>query len=318
MSLTYGILLLAVCTVFVSMPHGTLSSKCSKSSVAPICGVGCNWGAWTGWVSEGTCNVTCGNGSQVQYRNRTCIPQTVGKQCNATSSECQSIPCNTQSCTVDGGWNVWNSWTSDGNCFTTCSVCAQPQTRYRECTRPVPQNGGNYCSGSSTESKNISCDVITCPLVNGGWGEWRNWTESSSCSTSCGGGTMTIVRTRFCINPPPENGGKHCNGTMSQSLNVPCNTEPCSPVNASWGDWTPWTSNGRWNFTCTTGSQTQTRSRPCSIPQSCGFNCDGDATFSQILQCNKETCPPAGHTLHTVLTRKHTRWNSNISALGTK
>ncbi|KAL3852079.1 hypothetical protein ACJMK2_015766 [Sinanodonta woodiana] len=225
-STTNGILLLAVCTVFVFMPDGTVSLGCSPSSVC------------------------------------------------------------------DGGWSAWTNWTSDGNCITTCSVCTQPQTRFRTCTNPTPQNGGKPCNGTSTESNTIACDVITCPVVDGGWGAWYAWTTSGSCSASCGGGTLNQVRTRSCSNPWPHNGGKDCNGSFSEFQTVDCNTNPCTAVDAIWSDWTTWTSNGRWNVSCAIGKQTQTRTRACSVPQSCGRKCEGDSTVSQIVQCNKETCPP--------------------------
>jgi hypothetical protein len=49
--------------------------------------------------------------------------------------------------------------------------------------------------------------------INGGWTEW------STCSATCGGGTQT----RTCTNPAPANGGLDCVGETSQS----CNTQSC-------------------------------------------------------------------------------------------
>ncbi|KAK3601702.1 hypothetical protein CHS0354_016060 [Potamilus streckersoni] len=285
-------LVLLVCAVFVSMPHGTVSSGCSQSSV---CGVDCGWSAWNGWTSEGACSVTCGGGSQAQIRNRTCInliPQKSVQQCSGTSTECISILCNNRTCTIDGSWSAWNNWISDGDCVITCSGCTQPQTRLRTCTNPIPQNGGKPCNGTSRESQIIECDATTCPLVDGGWGAWYAWTYSSSCSASCGGGTRRQVRARSCSNPFPQNGGKQCNGSISESQTVQCNTQPCSPVDGIWSNWNAWTSKGSWNVTCTMGKQTQTRTRSCSNSQNCGRTCDGNSMESQIVQCNKQTCPP--------------------------
>ena len=43
--------------------------------------------------------------------------------------------------------------------------------------------------------------------MNGGYTEWSDW---GSCSSTCGYGLQT--RSRFCINPPPSNGGTPCVG----------------------------------------------------------------------------------------------------------
>ncbi|XP_072518418.1 complement component 7b [Salminus brasiliensis] len=44
-------------------------------------------------------------------------------------------------------------------------------------------------------------------VIHGGWSCWSAW-------GACSQGRM--VRTRTCNNPPPRNGGKHCNGLMTE------------------------------------------------------------------------------------------------------
>ncbi|MDR3519370.1 MAG: CARDB domain-containing protein [Candidatus Pacebacteria bacterium] len=56
---------------------------------------------------------------------------------------------------VNGGWSGWSGW---GTCSMSCG--GGTQTATRTCTHPAPQNGGQGCSGSDTESQ--SCNVQAC------------------------------------------------------------------------------------------------------------------------------------------------------------
>ena len=66
--------------------------------------------------------------------------------------------------------------------------------------------------------------------MNGNWGQW---TDSSTCTKSCGSGTLS--RIRLCVNPPASNGGLSCllsDGTGNRAstetlINQPCNTQAC-------------------------------------------------------------------------------------------
>merc|ERR1712179_301780 len=51
--------------------------------------------------------------------------------------------------TVNGGWSVWGSWSP----WTSCSSRTGSIQRTRQCDDPTPANGGNECSGSSTETR---------------------------------------------------------------------------------------------------------------------------------------------------------------------
>ena len=59
-------------------------------------------------------------------------------------------------------------------------------------------------------------------IVNGGYTEWSKW---SSCSVTCGGGT--IKRQRNCTNPSPQFGGKDCSGSGPELLTQQCNPQKC-------------------------------------------------------------------------------------------
>ena len=59
-----------------------------------------------------------------------------------------------------------------------------------------------------------------CAAVDGSWGSWTDW---SSCSVTCGGGSQR--RTRRCDDPSPRNGGAECPGSDEEVQS--CNTENC-------------------------------------------------------------------------------------------
>ncbi|XP_054979029.1 A disintegrin and metalloproteinase with thrombospondin motifs 4 [Sorex araneus] len=55
-----------------------------------------------------------------------------------------------------GGWGTWGPW---GDCSRTCGGGVQFSSR--DCTRPVPRNGGKYCEGRRTRFR--SCHTQDCP-----------------------------------------------------------------------------------------------------------------------------------------------------------
>lgn len=59
---------------------------------------------------------------------------------------------------VDGGWSVWQTW---GRCSVTCGNGVR--NRARSCNNPVPQYGGNQCTGDATEIH--FCHERSCPGV---------------------------------------------------------------------------------------------------------------------------------------------------------
>ncbi|XP_069463280.1 A disintegrin and metalloproteinase with thrombospondin motifs 4 [Ambystoma mexicanum] len=60
---------------------------------------------------------------------------------------------------VNGGWGHWGPW---GDCSRTCG--GGVQYSHRECSKPVPRNGGKYCEGKRTQFR--SCNALECPGSN--------------------------------------------------------------------------------------------------------------------------------------------------------
>ena len=135
---------------------------------------------------------------------------------------------------VDGEFTFWSD---NGPCTKTCGTGSQEQTR--TCTNPAPQHGGLPCEGPTQQTvacnnqpcpnehifvkyapASLNSSVMVCVPVNGGF---TDWTESGSCSTTCGAGNQTQLRS--CTNPIPQHGGLPCQGPLQQV--VECNVQPC-------------------------------------------------------------------------------------------
>ncbi|XP_022801334.1 mucin-like protein [Stylophora pistillata] len=116
------------------------------------CPVDGNFSEWENWS---TCSSTCGRGVQIRYRSCTSPPPSNGGQ-DCTGARMETRECNLTLCVVDGNFTEWTSWTS---CSLTCGNGTQ--SRYRNCTNPPPQNGGNDCEGSRNET--FFCFDGPCP-----------------------------------------------------------------------------------------------------------------------------------------------------------
>ncbi|XP_047456644.1 semaphorin-5B isoform X5 [Mugil cephalus] len=148
-------------------------------------------------------------------RSRSCdspAPRCGGKNCEGPTIEVSN-------CSRNGGWTPWSSW---GQCSTTCGTGFE--LRQRSCNNPSPRHGGRVCVGPSRDERFCN-EGVPCPQPIF-WTPWGTWTK---CSTECGGGVHSRVRT--CEN------GNSCPGCALEYK--ACNLEACPEVKRN-TPWTPW------------------------------------------------------------------------------
>ena len=204
-------------------------------------------GRWSLWSKWSICDAKCG--SSIQSRVRACDnppPKFGGLPCKGPGFE--ERPCDTGiPCPIDGGWGMWTLWTK---CPVMCGTGIV--SRKRLCDSPFPKFGGNKCFGLDFEE--MPCETgIICPIDGG----WSAWTDLSSCSVTCGVGSMQ--RSRVCNNPPPQYDGLPCLGPDFEKL--PCDTGTKCPIHGSWGPWTGFT---KCSAKCGVGMKS--RKRMCDSP----------------------------------------------------
>ncbi|KAL9971012.1 hypothetical protein ACROYT_G023488 [Oculina patagonica] len=173
---------------------------------------------------------------------------------------------------VQGNYTDWSEWS---DCSTTCGNGEKYRTR--NCTNPPPAFGGMDCSFIGMDRDVQGCQKRSC-AIDGNWGAWGNW---STCSATCGHGT--VHRKRTCDNPAPANGGKPCAGEGHETAE--CRMTPC-PVNGRWSGWTSWSPC---SVTCGNGRQERMRKCDTPVPEYGGKFCDGPAR--EFHNCEEDDCP---------------------------
>ena len=225
------------------------------------CPIDCKWSEFSSWTS---CSRSCGDGKMVRTRKKDIFASNGGKHCEGEDSE--TVTCNMGSCPVDCVWGEYDTWTT---CSKTCG--GGTKTRRRSVLIQM-SNGGLNCEGGTTEADICNTDV--CP-IGCTWDQFSEWT---TCSTTCGDGKRERTRQKKIS---ASNGDKNCEGKAKETET--CNKGPCA-VDCKWGEYDLWTSCSK---SCGGGIKTRTRSVLIQSSDG-GLDCQGDET--ENVSCNTDAC----------------------------
>ncbi|XP_061186916.1 coadhesin-like [Saccostrea echinata] len=257
-------------------------------------------GGWSNWGSYGswsTCSKTCGSGTQLRSRIRSCnnpLPRNGGSYCSGSSVSTDRRSCNTQGCPVNGGWSSYGAYTAWTPCSASCGGGTRSRSQTRTCSNPAPANGGKSCSGSSTKTETQSCNTQHCP-IHGGWSTYGTFSKWSECTVSCGGGKTQRSQTRTCTNPSPQYGGNSCSGSNINTETKDCNTHNC-PIDGGWSAYGAFTDWNECSVSCGGGQQKRSQTRTCTnpAPQYGGKRCGTNNINIEQRDCNTHPCPIDG------------------------
>ncbi|CAK8698256.1 unnamed protein product [Clavelina lepadiformis] len=224
-------------------------------------------GQWQSTQNE-SCIGDCYDGTSISHfscsTNPTCTMR--------THSRCY----NDSTCT--GHFNIL----TQTNCSQSCG--GGTQTLNGTCTNlSEPPNEQSYnCPGTNgvlamQYSIMSTCNSQACPT-------WSTWSQSSSCSASCGGGHQTFESFCTYMGSASDLCG---NGGTRRNKTEPCNDHQC----LTYSQWSQWT-------TCDSCSEVRTRYRNCTL--SC--------TEAQKSQIETEDCllSPSCSTASTTISHSMT------------
>ena len=246
--------IVVVVALFIITPVALIANSTKNKNVD--CAVG-EFGNFS------VCSNTCGGGTQTRSRPVITPKSGNGKECPPLS---ESRPCNTQVCPLDCKVSPYSD-------FNDCSLTCGGGTKTR--TRDIIQNPTGTGLACPVLSETEPCN--TQPCVEGDC-KVSPYSDFSSCSLNCGGGTKTRIRT---VLVPQSGTGRAC-PVLSETQ--PCNTQPCVAGDCKVSAYSAFS---RCTEGC--GGGTRTRTRTVEVPQSgTGQPCP---ELSETEACNTQPCP---------------------------
>jgi len=143
-----------------------------------------------------------------------------------------------------GGWTLWSP------CTLNSQWRSQPLTE--------ALFGGKPCNDLIAKEVRACANQVDC--------YWKEWSEWTACSTTCGMGRKGRTREQVA----PQNGGRLCEG--SPSIAAPCVIVEC-PIDCEWHEWGMWSDCQMGGVKC--GSGVRERSRESQPEQFGGLACEG-------------------------------------------
>ena len=179
------------------------------------------------WLPSTNCSAPCGGGQQTWRRNITTPASNGGQECEESREEargCNVCPCSrtTDHCPVHCALSPWIPITT---CSLTCGGGQQNWTRY--VVTPA-SNGGRACVEARDEVR--SCNTAACPVPVDC--VLSPWSAITACSSTCGGGNHTWIRT---VVTEASSGGNLCDSKRFEVRS--CNNEECPEENDSGKNW---------------------------------------------------------------------------------
>jgi len=225
------------------------------------CPVDCKFDEWSEWSD---CSKSCNSGNRTAARLLITAPQWGGQPCDGGIMKTEW--CNEQPCPEDCSWGDWSH-------YSICSKTCGGGEMLRNRPRVGQMYGGSPCLGNDTEA--TACNTQGCPQDC----EWGSWSEWTSCSKDCGGGSIKRFRE---VVVEKDFGGDPCFGSDTQEAG--CNFDVCA-IHCEWNDWDLWSPCSK---SCNGGTRSKSRSKKWDSSNG-GMPCVGNAT--DMEKCNTEPCP---------------------------
>ena len=239
-----------------------------NSKEKPTNGFHSEWSEWS------TCSKECDGGVQKRYRTYTpAEPGGIDLSLDERNNIVENRECNTHNCPENGFHSEWTDWSA---CSKACGNGIQTRSR----TYTPAMWGGSDLEDKDLLTEYRNCNTHNCP-ENGFHSEWSEW---STCSKECGGGTQKRNRTYT----PAKYGGIDLSLDERNNIveNRECNTHNC-PENGFHSQWSNWTVCDK---DCGGGIQTRYRTYTPAKYGGIDLSLDERNNIVESKACNTAAC----------------------------